>query len=315
MNFKEIITFAVQNNFSELFLSIGSKPSLRINKEIIEIENLPVLNSVMIENLLLEIISQNQINTIKEKEHLDFHYKIADLCSLKIFISFSKKHSFVKIINISEKNQNLNDLNLPSSIKSFVSKTQGLFIISGEKYDGKTTTLNAIIQEINENQKNLICIYQEENLIQTKSNQSMILNIEDEEIEEISPDILVIDEIKNLNQLKHVNKILEEGKKVIISINANSVIQTIQNLANIDESITKKILTQHLQTICNISLLKSKIDNKIYPISEVLISNSNNKMFSNLDYHQIQNLIETGKDQGMHTKKQDTNALQNLGIN
>lgn len=315
MNFKEIITFAKKNNFSELFLAIGSKPSLRINKEIIEIENLPILNSVMIENLLLEIISQNQLNTIKEKEHLDFHYTISDLCSLKIFISFSKKHSFVKIINITEKTEDLSELNLPNSINSFINQPQGLFIVSGEKHDGKTTTLNAIIKEINSNQKNLICIYQEENLIQTKSNQSMILNVEDDEIEEISPDILVIDEIKKLNQLKHINKILEEGKKVIISINANSVIQTIQNLANIDETITKKILTQHLKTICNISLLKSKIDNKIYPITEVLISNSNNKMFSNLDYNQIQNLIETGKDQGMHTKKQDTNALQNLGLN
>ena len=314
MNFKEIIQFASENQFQEIFLTVGSKPSLRIHKEIIEIENLPVLNSVMIETLLLEIISQNQLNTIKEKEHVSFHYNISDLCNLNIFISYTKNHCFIKIKNLNLADLKLEELNLPNQIEIAINENSGLFIFSGENFDGKTSILNAITNKINEEQKKLICILQNEELIKIQNQKSIILNTELKEIEDISPDILVIDNISSELELREIDKILEIGKKVIITLNAHSSIQSIQNIASINEEIAKKILSQHLRLICNMELLKSKVDQKIYPITEIFLTKENNKILEDLDYSKIQNTIETGKNQGMHTKKQDITALQNLGL-
>jgi len=316
MNFKEIIQFAVENNFQELFLTVGSKPSLRIHKEIIEIENLAVLNSVMIENLLLEIISENQLNTIKEKEHLNFHYKISDLCDLKVFISFSKNHSFVKITNLNQSNLNISELNLTEKTNKIIEEKSGLFIISGEKFDGKTSTLRALIEQINKDEnKQVICILQDEELIKVHNQNSIIINSTLEEIQSISPDILVIDNLNTIQELIVINELLNEGKKIITSIYAHSVIQTIQNICNIDTILGKKILGQHLKMIINMEVHKSKADQKLYPLSEIFIlEQENSKMIQELDYSQIQNHIETGKNQGMHTKKQDITALQNLGL-
>ncbi|MBI96200.1 hypothetical protein CL656_03555 [bacterium] len=315
MNFKEIIQFAVENDFQELFFTVGSKPSLRIHKEIIEIENLPILNLVMLENLLTEIISQNQLNSIKEKEHVNFHYNISDLCNLNIFISYTNHHCFIKIKNLNPSKLTLEELNLPSQIIKAIQDNSGLYIFSGENFDGKTSTLNALIQKINQEEKKLICILQDEEQIKIQNQKSIILNTEIEEIEDISPDVLVIDNLSNEKQLHEIDKLLENGKKILLSINANSSVQTIQNIAAINEELAKKILSQHLKLICNMELLKSKADSNLYPVSEVFIANSENfKILENLDYSQIQNLIETGKNQGMHTKKQDINALQNLGL-
>lgn len=315
MNFNEIIQFAVENNFLELYLKNGSKPTLRIHKDLIEIENLPILNQVMIENILLEIISKDQLKQIQEKRSTIFHYKMSDLCSLKVYIEKNQKETYIIIQNINHPQLELEDLNLPPQIDLINQANSGLFIISGNKYDGKTTTLNAICNHINQKDQQLIMILQEEKHIITQSQSSIVIEGNIEQASQINMDVLIIDQLITENLLALINQKLNLGTKVIISLYANNVVNSIRNFLQINSTQAQEILGQHLKLIINQEILRSKIDQNLYPVSEILIINQENqKLINELDYSKIQTLIETGKNQGMQTKKQDTSALQRLGL-
>ena len=106
----------------------------------------------------------------------------------------------------------------------------------------KTSTLRALIEQINKDEnKQVICILQDEELIKVHNENSIIINSTLEEIQSISPDILVIDNLNTIQELIVINELLNEGKKIIASIYAHSVIQTIQNICNIDTILGKNL--------------------------------------------------------------------------
>lgn len=152
-----ILKYAIKNNASDVHLICGLKPMLRIIRNLVEIEDVDILTSEDMLEIYDYFVRGNidKDNTFKGTKKLDTSYEFEDV-RLRVNISLADEMPIFTLRLIKNTLPKYEELGVPDIVRRMTYQTQGLILVTGKTNSGKTTTLNALVNEINENQNKKI---------------------------------------------------------------------------------------------------------------------------------------------------------------
>ena len=148
---QELLELTVKEGASDLHLSAGHPPVMRIARKLIPLVRREVLNSDQIQTLLSDLMSEEQKARLEEERQVDFSYAFKDTARFRINVFYQSQSVSAALRRIPQKIQTIEELNLPSVIHRLTEVNQGFVLVTGPSGQGKSTTLAAMIEEINQN--------------------------------------------------------------------------------------------------------------------------------------------------------------------
>ena len=249
MNMDKILDIAIEKDASDVHLISGNKPMLRISRELVPIEEMDVLTdddmNEMYDYLVRGNIDKDEVFNTTRKLDTSYEYKNI---RLRVNISLSNDVPLCTLRLIKSTLPPYESLGLPDIIRRTTYQPQGLILVTGKTNSGKTTTLNALINEINETQNKKILTL--ENPIEYKHTSKKSLIVQKEvgrgrdsltfsdgvknSLRE-DCDILVIGEIRDKVTMEAAIEMAESGHLVIGTLHTKSCAETIDRMINFYE--------------------------------------------------------------------------------
>lgn len=285
---EDLIDLAIQNDASDIHLVCGNKPLLRIVRKLEEIEGYSVLTENDMYDIYDSIIKGNldKDNLFKKTKKLDTSYEYKDI-RLRINISFAAGIPTFTLRLIKKKLPKYSELGVPDIVRRMTTQLQGLILVTGKTNSGKTTTLNALVNEINETQNKKILSL--ENPVEYKhdSKKSMIVQKEvgvggdsltfsdgvKNSLRE-DCDIVIIGEIRDRATMDAAIETAESGHLVIGTLHTKSCAETIDRMLSFyeisDQTTVKYLLSSLLKLVVAQRLLPGK-NGKLVLVPEVMV--------------------------------------------
>ena len=284
----KILDIAIQKDASDIHLICDLKPMLRILRDLIPIEQMDILTSDDLYEIYDYLVRGNldKDKVFKETKKLDTSFEYKDI-RLRVNISLSNEVPVFTLRLIKNTLPKYEDLGLPDIIRRMTSQPQGLILVTGKTNSGKTTTLNALINEINEKQNKKILTL--ENPIEYKhvSKKSVIvqkeigegrdcLNFSDGVKNSLREDcdILVIGEIRDRETMDAAIETAESGHLVIGTLHTKSCAETIDRMINFydvkDQTSIKYLISALLKLVVSQRLLKGS-NGQLVLVPEVMV--------------------------------------------
>lgn len=326
----KIFRTAIQYQASDIFISTGSKPVLRINGDLIKIEDHPELTKKMAEEYLLEILSPEQKKRFEQNLDLDLSLDIETIARFRVNMFVQRKGISAAFRLIPETVLSMDELNLPPQLKKATTFKNGLIIVTGPTGCGKTTTLASMINEINRNQKKHIITIEDPIEYVHKNNQSIIQQREvgththsfqkalRSSLRE-SPDVILLGEMRDLETMQQAITAAETGHLVFATLHtrgcANSVNRIIDAFPHEQQNQVRAQLSESLKAVFWQSLIKTKDEKgRVAGFEIMFVNNAVANMIRKGTTHQMNSVIETSTKEGMQTMKKSVTDLFQGGI-
>ncbi len=276
MDINGILREAQERRASDAHFVSGLKPVLRINRELISLENFDVITNDDMWDAYDYFLKGNieKDKTFKEKKVLDCSEKFNDI-RLRINISYSDGVPVITIRLIRNELPTFEELKVPDIVRRMTAQTQGLILVTGKTNSGKSTTLNALINYINENENKKILTLESPVEYKHTSKKSMIIQKEvgaggdmpgysigtKNSLRE-DCDILVIGEIRDKETLDAAIETAESGHLVLGTLHTKSCAETIDRMVNFyevkDQTTIKYLIASLLKLVVSQRLIRNK---------------------------------------------------------
>lgn len=288
MNIEDILEEAIRLDASDVHLICDNKPMLRIARDLVPVEGSEVLTpedmSEIYDYLVKGNIDKDEVFNTTRK--LDMSYEYKDI-RLRVNISLSDDIPLCTLRLIKNQLPTYESLGVPDIVRRMTYQTQGLILVTGKTNSGKTTTLNALINHINENQNKKILTL--ENPVEYKHHSKKSIIVQKEvgrgrdsltfsdgvknSLRE-DCDILVIGEIRDKTTMEAAIEMAESGHLVIGTLHTKSCAETIDRMINFyevrDQESIKYLLSALLKLVVSQRLLKGT-DGKLVLVPEVMV--------------------------------------------
>ena len=288
INLNKILDIAIEKDASDVHLIYGLKPILRIARELKELEEEDVLD----ENELYEAYDYfvrgnvDKDEMYKSTKKLDTSYEYKDI-RLRVNISSSDDIPIFTMRLIKNELPRFEELGVPDIVRRMTYQPQGLILVTGKTNSGKTTTLNALINQINENQNKKILTLEKPIEYKHTSKKSVIVQKEVGKGGDVSDfrdgvknslredcDILVIGEIRDKETMEAAIEMAESGHLVIGTLHTKSCAETVDRMINFyevrDQATIKYLLSSLLKLVVSQRLLPTE-NNKLVLVPEVMV--------------------------------------------
>lgn len=288
MNMDKILDIAIEKDASDIHMICGNKPMLRIARDLVEIEEMDELTEeTMIE--AYDYLVRGNVNkdeVYNQTKKLDLSYEYNNI-RLRVNISSADEVPTCTLRIIKNELPPYETLGVPDVVRRMTYQPQGLILVTGKTNSGKSTTLNSMIDYINENQNKKILTL--ENPIEYKHNSKKSLIVQKEvgkgrDILTFSDgvknslredcDILVIGEIRDRTTMEAAIEMAESGHLVIGTLHTKSCAETIDRIINFydvrDQASIKYLLSSLLKLVVSQRLLKGT-NQKLVLVPEVMV--------------------------------------------
>ena len=313
-----ILEQGIARNATDIHLIVGCYPLLRVSKELIELTTFSKITEDE-QRLFVRILSDEDDEVIKalEKEKLlDMNYKFKDQ-RFRVNISFSMDEPVCTLRIIKDELPRFEMLGLPNLVKDLTLKSQGLILVTGKPGAGKTTTLNSLVNEINEHQNRKIMILENPIEFVHKNKKSVIVQKEVGLFGDIKDfhlgvknalredcDVLVIGEVRDKETMDAMLEMAETGHLVIGTLHTNSCSETIDRIINFydmkEQQTVKYMIASVLKLIVSQRMLRGTQGDlvmvpEILVIDEQISSIIKKDKFNNTE---IEDAMLTGREKG-----------------
>ncbi len=288
INLNEILKKAIENNASDIHLVYGKKPILRIARKLEEMEDQEVLT----EEAMYEMYDYFVRGNIQKDEEyrstrkIDFSY-IYEGIRFRGNISSADDIPIATLRIIKNELPRFQDLGVPDVVRRMMYQPQGLILVTGKTNSGKTTTLNALINEINQTENKKILSLEKPIEFKHTSQKSLIVQKEVGEGKDTLTysdgvknalredcDILIIGEIRDKETMEAAINMAESGHLVLGTLHTKSCAETIDRIINFyeirDQATVKFLLSSLLKLVVSQRLLKGT-DGKLVLLPEVMV--------------------------------------------
>ena len=286
-NFAGLIKVAVQNKASDVHLRTNESPGLRINGELVPVQSKPFSPSDIKDIINIIVTNQDEEFNIDNINELDGGIEIKNLCRLRYNI-FRYKGEFGIVLRIVKLDvPTIEDLNLPYIIKDISANRRGLVLVTGATGSGKSTTLAAIIDEINATRPCHIITLEDPIEYVHKSNKARISQREiGKDTENFStglrgalrqdPDIILIGEMRDAETIAIALKAAETGHLVLSTVHTTNALTTIGRILSMfpaeEQDEIKKRLAENLKATISQRMLKAETESKVAIAQEIMIT-------------------------------------------
>jgi twitching motility protein PilT len=315
----KIFRTAIQYKASDVYITTGSKPVLRINGDLILIEEHPVLTKKMAEDYILDTMTEEQKNFFAKNLDLDYSLDLPSICRFRANVAVQRKGIAAFFRLIPEIVFTLDELGHPDILKQITNYNNGLVIVTGPTGSGKSTTQAAMINEININDAQHI-ITVEDPIEFVHENKKSIVDQREVKSHTQSfskalraslredPDVILIGEMRDLETISLAITAAETGHLVFATLHTSGAAKSIDRIIDAfpseQQNQIRSQLSESLKAIVWQQLLKTR-DGKgrVAPL-EIMLNNSGiANMIRKAKTHQVDSAIETGFKEGMQTMK------------
>ncbi len=324
MNINELFKIASEKKASDLHLIVGKPPIIRIDGELKMIPDMPVIKKADMESLILSIITDAQKEKFLRERELDVSYELEGFSRYRINLHFEKDNMGMVARVISTVIPSMEELDMPPVALDMISKPQGLVLVTGPTGCGKSTTLAAMIQRINDIRfANIITLEDPIEFIHTP-NKSIIKQRQLgtdmisfgsalKHVLRQDPNVIMVGEMRDLETIAATITLAETGHLVLATLHTHNAAQTIDRIIDVfpphQQAQVRLQLSVSLSGIISQKLLARKGGGRV-AAREILV---NNPAIANLirenKIPQIKTIIQTSADLGMMSMDQHLKML------
>lgn len=329
-NMLNLLQFAVDNNASDLHITSGEPPILRIDGEMERLE-INKLTSEESKNLIYSIMTENQIQEFEKSYQVDFSIAPKELNNRFRVNVYNQNRGIASAFrNIPDRIYNMEELGLTDNIfKELSLVPRGLVLVTGPTGSGKSTTLAAMIDHINKNKSQHIITIEDpiefvhEGIKSVFNQRELKRDTEDfssalrASLRE-DPDIILVGEMRDLETIRLALTAAETGHAVFATLHTNSASKTIDRIIDVfpgeEKEMIRTMLSESLVGVVSQTLLKKKHGGRV-AAHEILIGNDAIKnLIRENKVAQIYSTIQTSNKDGMKTLDQSLIELVEKGI-
>lgn len=315
----KIFRTALQYKASDIYITTGSRPILRINGDLIQIKEHEPLSKKMAEEYLLEIMNEQQKKQFQKSLDLDFSIDIESIARFRVNMFVQRKGIGAIFRVIPNQNYTFDELNLPEQLRKIPDFPNGLVIVTGPTSSGKSTTLSALVNEINTTMsKHIITI--EDPIEFIHDNQKSVVDQREVGTHTLSfqralksslredPDVILIGEMRDLETISLAITAAETGHLVFATLHTSGAAKSIDRIIDAfpheQQNQIRTQLAESLQAIIWQTLIKTKDRKGRVGAYEILFNNhAVSNMIRKGTTHQIDSVIETSTQEGMQSMK------------
>lgn len=310
----ELLTFAAEQGASDIHLGVGRPSIVRLNNQLTPLTNYKVLDADDMRVLVNELMTQEQYNRFVQEQELDFSYNLEGMARFRVNAYYQKGGLAIAMRHLPAQIKTIEELNLPPIIHSFAHARQGFVLITGPTGEGKSTTLAAIVDEINHIRKEHIVtvedpieyvftpdrsvIDQREVGKDTKSFHRALRSAFREDA-----DVIMIGEMRDPETMAAAVTAAETGHLVFSTLHTNDAAQTVDRIVDSFPSEQQnQIRIQLASSLLGIisQRLITRVEGGLIPAVEVLISDTAvSNLIREKKTHQLNTVIETSSEKGM----------------
>jgi twitching motility protein PilT len=310
---KKILEAGIAAGASDLHLTVGLAPILRVDGKLLSLPKEAVLTEERLEKLLSGVLLPKQDEALKVDREIDFSFSFGD-ARIRANIYHQRGTMAASFRFIPRQIRSLSDLNLPPILERFTQSTQGLVIIAGPTGHGKSTTLAALVELINESRSDHIItiedpieyVFEHKKSIISQREVGSDTNTFGRALRAAlreDPNVILVGEMRDLETIETALTIAETGHLVFTTLHTNSAAQTADRMINVFPPHQQEQIRMQLA-----SVLVGTVSQRLIPrthggrivAAEILIANNAvRNMIREGKSHQIDNIISTSAAEGM----------------
>lgn len=328
MDIAELLAFSVKNKASDLHLSSGLPPMIRVDGDLRKI-NLPALSHKEVIKIIYDIMNDRQRKEYEEFLETDFSFEMNQLARFRVNAFNQSRGAAAVFRTIPSVILSMDDLGLPSIFKDMASYSRGLVLVTGPTGSGKSTTLSAMIDYINSNRYEHILTVEDpiEFVHQSKKclvNQREVhkdtysFNAALRSALREDPDIILVGELRDLETIRLALTAAETGHLVFGTLHTNSATKTINRIIDVfpaeEKSMVRSMLSESLQAVVAQSLLKKTKGGRVAALEIMICTGAIRHLIREDKVAQMYSSIQTGQAKGMQTLDQHLVELVNTNV-
>jgi len=309
-----LVDIIMSEGASDIHLAVGTQPTVRVTGSLIPLVKKPTLTNEDVLGFASVVMSPDQLETFMANQELDFSYQHADVVRFRGNAFVQKGHPSLVMRTINRQIRSFAELGLPPVLEAFATQQQGFFLCVGPVGQGKSTTLAAMIEVINQNKANHIVTIEDPVEYVYEPKQSLInqreVGIDTKDFNTALSaalrqdiDVLLVGEMRDTDTIATAVTAAETGHMVFSTLHTNNATQTVDRIIDTfpagQQNQIRGQLAGSLSGILSQRLVP-RISGGVVPAYELLI---NNTAVSNLiresRTHELQTVVETGIEHGM----------------
>ncbi len=328
MDIAELLAFSVKHNASDLHLSAGLPPMIRVDGDIRRI-NVPELEHKVVHALVYDIMNDKQRKDFEEFFETDFSFEIPGLARFRVNAFNQDRGASAVFRTIPSKVLTLDDLGCPSTFKEIVDVPRGLVLVTGPTGSGKSTTLAAMMDYKNDNEyAHILTIEDPIEFVHTSK--KCLINQREVHRDTLGfaealrsalredPDIILVGELRDLETIRLALTAAETGHLVFGTLHTSSAAKTIDRIIDVfpagEKSMVRSMLSESLRAVIAQTLLK-KIGGGRTAAWEIMIGTPAIRNLIREDkVAQMYSAIQTGQAVGMQTLDQHLQEIVKRGM-
>jgi twitching motility protein PilT len=324
VDISDLLAFSVKNKASDLHLSAGLPPMIRVHGDVRKI-NVPAMDHAQVHGMVYDIMNDGQRKVYEETLECDFSFEIPNLARFRVNAFNHNRGSGAVFRTIPSKILTLEQLNCPPIFKEIANTPRGIVLVTGPTGSGKSTTLAAMVDYVNENEMGHILTVEDpiEFLHQSKK---CLINQREVGTHTLSfqnalrsalredPDVILVGEMRDLETIRLALSAAETGHLVFGTLHTSSAAKTVDRIVDVfpaaEKEMVRSMLSESLRAVISQTLCKTKDEQGRVAAHEIMIGTpAIRNLIRENKVAQMYSAIQTGQNIGMQTLDQ---SLQDL---
>ncbi|HTM64134.1 MAG TPA: type IV pilus twitching motility protein PilT [Gammaproteobacteria bacterium] len=324
MELNDLLRLSVENKASDLHLSPGLKPLIRINGELTPVPDQAVLSPEELKQIMFGSMVEEQVKLFEKEWELDYAVTVPSLASFRVN-AFRMNNGIAGVFRvIPDKTPTIDQLGLPPVFKQLLELPNGLILVTGPTGSGKSTTLAAMVDYINERDASHI-ITVEDPIEFTHTSKKCLINQRQVHRDthdfaaalrsalREDPDVILVGEMRDLETIRLALTAAETGHLVMATLHTSSAPRTVNRIVDVfpagEKNMIRNMLSESLQAVICQTLLKTTQGGRVAALEIMLGSTAIRNLIREDKIAQMYSTIQTSSEMGMVTLDQYLHML------
>lgn len=325
----DLLREVVERGASDLHICVGVPPILRVDGALIQL-NFEKFTPIVTQRMLYDILSDDQIQRFEETWELDFSYSLQNVSRFRVNIFKDKGNHAAAFRLIAMKIPTIKELGLPPVLETITRYPRGLVLVTGPTGSGKSTSLAAMIYQINcERSCHIITI--EDPIEYLHQHKMSIINQREvgQDTKEFAnalraslredPDVILVGEMRDLETMSNAIRAAETGHLVFATLHTNSAAQTVDRIVDSfppsQQEQVRLMLSNSLQAVlCQQLMPRAGMPGRVCAMEIMIATPAIRNLIREAKAHQLTSMIQTSGGIGMMTMDQHLRELYQRGV-